>query len=123
MHELSIAQSVIDIAVEHARAHHAVRVQSLTLRIGALSCVHKSSLEFCFDLVAKGTVLEGAELRYIDVPVAVFCTLCQREVELLGIQRFRCPICDTACGDVRRGKELELDTIECVLEDDVEVAQ
>jgi hydrogenase nickel incorporation protein HypA/HybF len=112
MHELSIANSLVDVATEHARANGAERILSVTVRVGALSCVHKSALEFSFELVSQGTMLEGASLQIIDVPVAVFCETCQREVELAEIQRFRCPDCDTPSADIRRGRELDIATIE-----------
>ena len=114
MHELSIAKSLVELATQHAVNNGADRIVSLTLRLGALSCVHKSALEFSFELIAEGTILAGATLKYIDVPVAIYCSECDREVELSGIQSFRCPTCDTSSGDIRRGKSLDLESIECV---------
>lgn len=112
MHELSIANSLIEIATEHAEKYGAHKIDSITLRVGALSCVHKSALEFSFELVTKDTMLEGARLKFIDVPVAVYCAVCEAEVELPGVQRFRCPKCDTPSADIRRGQELDVETIE-----------
>ena len=112
MHELSIANSIVEIATDHARNHGADKIQAITLRVGALSCVHKSALEFSFELVTKETMLEGARLHFIDVPVAIFCENCSREVELTGIQCFHCPDCDTPSSDIRQGQELHIDTIE-----------
>ena len=112
MHELSIANSLVEIASEHARESGAESIQSITLRIGALSCVHKSALEFSFELVTKDTMLEGARLEFIDVPVSIYCEPCKREVQLPGIQRFRCPDCDTPSADIRQGKELDVETIQ-----------
>ena len=117
MHELSIANSLVEIATEYLAEERVENdessvVKSITLRIGALSCVHKSALDFSFELVTKDTPLEGAELKIIDVPVAIFCKSCEHEIDLPGIQRFRCPVCDTPSADIRRGKELDIDTIE-----------
>lgn len=112
MHELSIANSLVEIASEHARENGAESIQSITLRVGALSCVHKSALEFSFELVTKDTMLEGARLEFIDVPVSIYCEPCAREVQLRGIQRFRCPDCDTPSADIRQGKELDVETIQ-----------
>ncbi len=114
MHELSIANSIVEIATEHASNAHAEKVKSITLRIGALSCVHKSALEFSFELVTRDTILEGANLVIIEVPVTVFCSPCDQEVPLPGIQSFRCPICNTPSADIRQGKELDIDSIEIV---------
>ena len=112
MHELSIAHSLVEIASEHAAVAGADKVAAITLRIGALSCVHESALRFSFELVAQDTPLEGAELKIKSVPVSVYCQQCEREVILPGIQRFRCPVCDTPSADVREGRELDLESIE-----------
>jgi hydrogenase nickel incorporation protein HypA/HybF len=112
MHELSIANRLVEIALEVAENEGAEAIEAVTVRIGALSCVHNRALEFSFDLVTQDTPLEGAKLRIIDVPVTIFCGVCDREVELPGIQRFRCPICDTPSGEIREGRELEIESIE-----------
>jgi hydrogenase nickel incorporation protein HypA/HybF len=112
MHELSIASSIVEAAAEHCREAGGGRVAAVTLRIGRLSCVHEDALRFSFDLVREGTLLEAAELRIIDVPVRIWCPTCAAEVELPGIQRFACPACGTRSGDIRAGRELDLETIE-----------
>ncbi len=112
MHELSIAGSIVEIVSDYAQEHGALQVTAVTLRLGQLSCVHQEALEFSFDLITKDTLLEGAVLKFIDVPVAVFCPSCQQQVELPGIQKFACPVCGTATADVRQGRELEIETIE-----------
>ena len=122
MHELSIAHSLVDVATEHAEHAGAERTRSITLRNGALSCVHKDALEFSFELVTQNTFLEGAELKIIAVPVTIFCAVCEDEVELPGIQRFRCPVCDTPSADIRQGQELEIESIEMIENRSREVA-
>ncbi len=112
MHELSIANRLVEIASELAENEGVSTIASITLRIGALSCVHRKALEFSFELVTKDTPLEGAMLKIIDVPVTIFCAECEREVELPGIQRFRCPVCDTPSSDIRQGQELDIESIE-----------
>ncbi len=116
MHELSIANNLVEIATQHAVQAGASRITSITLKIGALSCVHKDALEFSFELVTENTMLEGAKLIVIDVPVTIFCEPCNREVELAGIQQFRCPKCNSPSGDIRNGKELDIESIEIVEE-------
>ena len=121
MHELSIASSIIEIATEHVEEHNASSIDTVTLRLGALSCVHKDSLDFCFSVISKGTKLEGATLKYIDVPVAIVCDACNSELEPPGVQDFRCPACGSDSTRVVRGKELEIETIEITPRDTAEV--
>lgn len=112
MHELSIATNVVDIATRLAADHGAGLVAAVTLRIGRLSCVHEDALRYSFEMVREDTPLAAAELRIVVVPVRVWCPTCRAERELPGIQRFACPECGTPTGDIRAGRELDLESIE-----------
>lgn len=112
MHELSIASRVVELAAEHCRAAGAARVAALTLRIGRLTCVHQEALRFSFDIVREGTPVETAVLHVVEVPVTVWCPTCTAERTLPGIQHFACPVCGTPSGDIRAGRELDLDSLE-----------
>ena len=114
MHELSLATSIVEAVTEQVRAAGGGQVAVVTVRIGRLSCVHEDALRFSFDLVREATPLAAATLRVIDVPVAIWCPTCRAEVELPGIQSFACPVCGTKSGDIRRGRELDLESIELV---------
>lgn len=122
MHELSIANSLVEIASEHAADAGADKIKTITLRIGALSCVHEDALRFSFELITKDTMLDGAQLEIIPVPVTIFCSECHKESELPGIQSFRCPVCDTPTADIRKGRELDIDSIEVIEERELEVS-
>ena len=121
MHELSIANSLIEIATEHANAAGSAQVTAINLQIGVLSCVHRSALEFSFELVTKDTILEGASLNIGTLPVTIYCGSCEQEVELPGIQKFRCPVCDTPSADIRQGRELDVVSIEIVEDETAQV--
>jgi hydrogenase nickel incorporation protein HypA/HybF len=112
MHELSIATSIVEAVAGQVQEQGGGRVVAVNLRIGRLSCVHEDPLRFSFDLVREGTPLEAAELRIEEVPVVIWCPTCEAERELPGIQSFVCPACGTRSGDIRRGRELDLESIE-----------
>ena len=112
MHELSIANKLVETVLEHAKDAGSGRVQRINLRIGALSCVHRDALLFSFDLVAADTDLAGARLHITDLPVTIYCERCDAIQELPGIQSFRCPVCQTPSADIRQGQELDIESIE-----------
>ena len=114
MHELSIALSLVDLAIEQMSRLGAVRVEALHLRVGALSGVVKEALLFSFDTAAAGTVVEGARLEIQDVPAAVWCPACSAERVLAAVSRRRCPACDRLVPELLRGEELELTAMEVV---------
>ena len=109
MHELSIAMAVIDEVTKQVAGAGGGRVLSITLRIGRLSMVQEGTLRSSFDLASAGTELLGARLEIIDVPVRIWCPDCSAERELPGIQRFACPECGRLSGDIRAGRELDLE--------------
>lgn len=112
MHELSIAESLIEQVETAVRADGAVRVTAVRLRIGALAGVDAAALRFGFDVAAAGTLLEGAALEIGLVPVVVYCPACAVESQLPGIQNFRCPRCGRPTADLRQGRELLIDSVE-----------
>ena len=104
MHELSIAEALVVIAERHA---HGRRVARVEVAVGHLRQVVPSALEFAFELVAQGTVLEGAVLALVEVPVAGRCRSCAAEGPLEAL-----PLACRACGgwdvEVIAGEELQV---------------
>ena len=115
MHELSIVHGIIETVSESAQAANAKKIKATYLRVGALSGVVKDALLFSFDLATQDTVLEGSTLIVEELPIVIFCKMCDRTVELPGVQSFRCPVCNTPSADIRQGKELEVRSIEIEL--------
>lgn len=111
MHELSLSYSLVNNVLE-AIGEDAIHVDSLTLRLGELSGVDRSALEFTFPIAASGTMLEGANFLIESVPVTIYCSSCDAVAPLASIQSFRCPTCNTPSADIRSGRELDLVRIE-----------
>ena len=59
MHELSITRNIVAIVSDCAQGR---RVRRVTLEVGKLSGVTTDAISFCFDVVAQGTLAEGARL-------------------------------------------------------------
>jgi hydrogenase nickel incorporation protein HypA/HybF len=112
MHELSIAESLVDLACEKAEELGGVGVEALHVRIGPLAGVVKEALMFSFDLATEGTAIAGARLVIEDVPLTVRCPACREERVIEGPPRLRCPVCDAETPEIVRGKELELHALE-----------
>ena|SRR5487761_1901775 len=112
MHELSIVSSVVDTVTESLAAYPGARVQEVRLRVGALASVVVDSLEFCWGIATEGTALVGSRLVVMTVPVVMHCAVCAADVELDGVQSFRCPRCGEPSSDLRQGRELEIESYE-----------
>ena len=63
MHELGLTRNIVAIVSEHAAGRSVKRVKPA---IGPLACVEREALNFCFDIVAEGTVLAGAALEFAE---------------------------------------------------------
>jgi hydrogenase nickel incorporation protein HypA/HybF len=112
MHELSVAQRLVEVVSETLEGTGPVRVRSVRVRLGPLSGVVAQALRFAYDEAAAGSVLEGSALVIEEVRAAVFCPACNAERELESVQWLCCPVCGSATPDVVRGRELEVESVE-----------
>jgi hydrogenase nickel incorporation protein HypA/HybF len=108
MHELALAQSIAAIAEAHSSGR---RVEKVEVKVGHLRQVSPSALAFGFELVVKGTDLEGAELAIEQVPVRIACRACGDESALVGFP-LTCPACGSGEVAVTGGDELLVEAVE-----------
>jgi len=116
VHELSIVYSIVQTVTAALASDPAgidsQRVSCVRLQVGALSGVTIDALLFSYDLATDGTALAGSRLEIEQLPVTIYCATCAEIREIEGVQRFRCPVCDTPSGDIRQGRELEIVSVE-----------
>lgn len=113
MHEMSLAQGVLDILRDSARNQSFSRVKTVWLEIGALAGVDPEAIRFCFDAVTRDTLADGAELDIIHVPGQAWCMQCCQAVEIAARME-ACPICggyklQVTGGEEMRVKELQVE--------------
>ncbi len=111
MHELALAEGVLQIVEEAARREGLQRIRSVWLEIGQLSSVEPDAMRFCFDAVARDSVAEGARLEIIATAGAAWCRDCSQPVALAALGD-ACPDCGgyrlrVTAGAGMRVKELE----------------
>jgi len=108
MHELAIADAVLSLVLEQAAER---RVSKVGMRIGRLRQVVPSSLRFSFELVARDTVAQNAELEIEAVPVRVRCDDCSADSEPTAFP-LTCGHCGTMSVAVAEGNEMLVEWIE-----------
>jgi len=113
MHEMSLAESVLQIIEEAATTQKFKRVKTVWLEIGQLSCVEKEAMSFCFDAVMRDSIAQDARLEIIDVAGQGWCETCACAVPL-AVLYDACPKCGNHAlkvtdGDAMRVKELEVE--------------
>jgi hydrogenase nickel incorporation protein HypA/HybF len=111
MHEVSVMESALRLALQYAEGQEAVRIHGITLRVGRLSGVVPEALEFAFDVVARGTIAEGATLTIEDLPMRCRCPTCGLDFEPPELD-FACPTCGDPRTRVIGGQGPELASLE-----------
>ncbi len=92
MHEMTLAESVLQIVEDAAQREGLRRVRAVWLEIGQLSSVEPEAMRFCFDAVARDSVAEGARLEIVTTAGAAWCNECSEPVAL-GELGAACPRC------------------------------
>lgn len=111
MHELSLMESTLEIALENARRQGAQKIHQLNLRVGVISGVVIEALEFAFDACTQDTIAEGANLKIELVPALCYCENCQCEFAPPD-QIYVCPNCEQISSKLIQGRELQLTSLE-----------
>jgi hydrogenase nickel incorporation protein HypA/HybF len=114
VHELSIADAVAQVALRHANGRRVTRVE---LKVGYLRQVVPSALEFAWQLICEGTLLDGSELAIEEVPVHGRCRACQAEATLESFP-LQCGRCSGMDMELLAGEELLVEALELEEEDD-----
>ena len=111
MHEVSLMEQALELALEHAKLQRAERICAIQLRVGALSGAVPEALSFAFDAVTHGTIAQGAKLDIVHQPAACYCSNCRDEFEPEDLF-FECPRCHRMSPQIVRGRDLELVSLE-----------
>lgn len=111
MHELAITESILDIALEHARKESATRICRINLVIGEMTGVVEECVRFYLGLLSPGTAAEEAEIAVRLVPITARCQNCGEDFEVQDSE-WACPCCHGTRLDIIGGRELLVESIE-----------
>jgi hydrogenase nickel incorporation protein HypA/HybF len=111
MHELSVTENILAIALKHAEKAQAQRVTDLYLVIGQMASIVDDSVQFYWDIISAGTPAEGARLHFQRIPIELQCLNCNRRYTPAD-DDFACPDCRSQQIRVVAGEEFYLDAIE-----------
>ncbi len=111
MHELSMAESVLELALRHAREAGGGRIAALDLVVGEFTPVEESSLGFYWDRLTEGTPASGSTIRVRRIPARLECIDCRQAVPP-GAEEWVCPVCGKPRLRLVSGDECYLEAIE-----------
>jgi hydrogenase nickel incorporation protein HypA/HybF len=113
MHEMSLAEAVLQLIENAARTQKFSRVATVWLEIGQLANVEVEAMRFCFDAVTRGSLAQGAQLEILATPGSGWCVACAATVAMSEAYA-ACPRCgayqvQVTGGTQMRVKELEVE--------------
>ena len=111
MHELSVTESLLTLALSYAEKANATKVTDLHLVIGRLSSIVDDSVQFYWDFVAEDSICSGAKLHFERRPAVLKCMDCSNEFTIEQDLN-PCPVCGGTHTIIISGEEFFLDSIE-----------
>ena len=111
MHEQSIVESLLALALEHAEKAKAKKILRIYLVVGELSGVVDEAVEFYFSFLSKNTIAEGASLFFAHIPAEVRCRNCDRIFNPENLD-FHCPDCNEQQVEIVGGRELYIESLD-----------
>ncbi len=111
MHEMSIANMLLEIVLEEARKHDITGIEKVLIQIGEMAAVNPDALNFCFSIISNGTPAQNAKLEIEIVPIVARCSKCGLIFEVENFS-FLCPDCKAITTECISGQELTVLSVE-----------
>ena len=112
MHELSMAQGIINAVLETAEENNATEVNEITIEVGRLAMINPEQLEFILGVLVDNTILEDAKINFEEIPAEINCFDCQFHGDAIlddsdhYAPLVKCPKCDSLSVEVLNGKDI-----------------
>lgn len=111
MHEYAVTENLVALVLDESKRVGAKKVKLINLVIGEISSILPESVNMYFELMVKGTLLEGAELNFKKVEAELKCNSCGKAFPK-NKNQFECPGCGGLGVFTDRGKEFYIESIE-----------
>ena len=117
MHELSMAQGIIDAVLETAEANDATDVNEVTVEVGRLAMINPEQLKFILEILVDNTILQDAEIKFEEIPAEITCSKCNFHGNAILDDSdhyapiVKCPECDNLGVEILNGKDIVVKNI------------
>ena len=117
MHELSMAQGIINAVIETAEGNNATEVNEVTIELGRLAMVNPEQLEFILGVLVENTILEDAKIVFEEIPVEIECRECKFHGNAIVDEKdhyapmIQCPECESYAVEILNGKDIVVKNI------------
>lgn len=76
MHEVSVVATLVDAIIKELQKYKVTKVNSVTVKIGDLTNLGEEQMSFAYEIVTRGTILEGSEFIVEHEPIELKCKSC-----------------------------------------------
>lgn len=121
MHELSITEHLLADCLREAESVNASKIRVIRLCIGELRGIVPDCIQIYLDMLAEGTIAEGARIESETLPVRVHCLDCKRDGEITP-HHLKCPHCKSLRLKLLSGKEFYIKDLEVDIDGDKSTA-
>ena len=111
VHEMAIAQGILDIVLKTAAENKATKVMGIKLLIGEMTQIEPESLKFGFAALAMESIAQGATVEITSIPLVGQCNSCGQQFPIKKYC-FLCSSCSSTNVTVVSGRELAVDYLE-----------
>ena len=111
MHELSLAESLLQLIEEAAIKQNFTRVRTVWLELGQLTCVEQESLRFYFDVITQDSIAQQAKLEFIAIFGQGVCDHCHRSMFIASYHSI-CTHCGSYAVKITQGEEMRIKELE-----------
>lgn len=107
MHEMTLAVSIVDLAVQTAERENGNRISRIEIEVGNLAGVLTDSLEFCFEAASRATMAEGASFQIVLRKAHGLCKDCGSSFDVAAYYQ-HCPDCGGVGVEISGGQQLKV---------------
>jgi hydrogenase nickel incorporation protein HypA/HybF len=111
MHEQSIVDNLMAIALDSAKKANATKIYKINVVVGELSGAVDESMNFYFNFLRQNTIAAEAELVFTHKPAVLHCRKCKLDFTAEKMD-FRCPECREPQVEIVGGRELYIESLE-----------
>ncbi|EAA9215676.1 hydrogenase maturation nickel metallochaperone HypA [Salmonella enterica] len=111
MHELALAQNIIELLEEQAVNHQFNQVKQVWLEIGVMACVEVPALHFGLDVAARHTIAENARFHITIAPAQGWCLSCNQPFTS-QTSTPSCPVCHSGMVQIDDSSRMRIREIE-----------
>ncbi|MCX8030591.1 MAG: hydrogenase maturation nickel metallochaperone HypA [Thermodesulfovibrionales bacterium] len=112
MHELSIAYSLLNLAIEECIKRGFSKIQKIKITISSASNIMPEALLFSFNALKQETIAQESILYIEKIPLSGICQSCNTKITTFKPFIIECPVCHDNSLNLQIPDDLKIDEIE-----------